>query len=149
MSIQPIVKQVESFIVTGFNVRTKNGDEFNEKTAKIPSLWQQFYTSELSANAINIFGVYSNYDSDANGAYTVTVGVKFERTDIKLSSVTIQAGGYLVFQATGSMPATVVETWKQVWEFFENNPKFRRKFISDFEVYRDSDKVEIYIGLDE
>lgn len=75
MSIQPTMKQVESFTVTGFSVRTQNRDEFNEKTAKLPSLWQQFYTSELVTNA-NIFGVYSNYDSGANGLYTVTVGVK-------------------------------------------------------------------------
>ena len=145
---QPTVKQVESFIVTGFNVRTKNSDEFNEKTAKIPSLWRQFYTSELSVNAVNIFGIYSNYDSDANGAYTVAVGVKSDRTDTKLSSVTIQTGNYLVFQATGSMPATVVETWKQVWRFFENNPKHRRNFISDFEAYSGPDQVAIYIGLE-
>ncbi len=64
MSISPTVKQVESFIVTGFSVRTQNKDEFNEETAKLPSLWQKFYTSELAVNA-SIFGVYSNYDSDA------------------------------------------------------------------------------------
>lgn len=147
MSIQPIVKKVERFTVTGFNVRTKNSDEFNEKTAKIPSLWQQFYTSELAVNTINIFGVYSNYDSDANGAYIVTVGIP-DRTETKLNSVTIQTGNYLVFQGTGPMPATVVETWKQVWRFFENNPKHRRNFISDFEDYSGPDQVTIYIGLE-
>jgi predicted transcriptional regulator YdeE len=58
MSISSTVKHVESFIVTGFSARTQNKDEFNEKTAKLPGLWQQFYTSELAANA-KIFGVYS------------------------------------------------------------------------------------------
>ena len=120
MSIQPIVKQVESFIVTGLSVRTQNSDEFNEKMARLPSLWQQFYTSELSTNT-NIFGVYSNYDSGANGPYTVTVGVKSDHAQAQLSSVTIQAGNYLVFQGTGPMPTTVVETWKRVWELFEKN----------------------------
>lgn len=147
MSIQPTVKQVESFIVTGFSVRTQNSDEFNEKTAKLPSLWQQLYTSELATNA-NIFGVYSNYDSDANGPYTVTVGVKFDCVQAQLSSVTIQAGNYLVFQGTGPMPATVVETWKQVWAFFEKNTEHQRNFISDFESYSGPDKVTIYIGLE-
>lgn len=147
MTIQPTVKQVESFIVTGFSVRTQNSDEFNEKTAKLPSLWQQFYTSELATNA-NIFGVYSNYDSDANGPYTVTVGVKSDHAQTQLSCVTIQASNYLVFQGIGPMPATVVETWKQVWEFFETNAEHQRNFISDFEAYSGPDQVAIYIGLE-
>lgn len=147
MSISPAVKQVESFIVTGFSVRTQNKDEFHESTAKLPSLWQQFYTSELATNA-NIFGVYSNYDSDANGFYTVTAGVKSSHAPTGLSAVTIQAGNYLVFQGTGPMPATVVEIWKQIWEFFEKNTEYRRNFISDFEAYSGSEQVMIYIGLE-
>ena len=148
MSIQPTMKQVESFIVTGFSVRTQNSDEFNEKTAKLPSLWQQFYTSELAATNANIFGVYSNYDSDANGPYTVTVCVESDYAQTQLTSVTIQAGNYLVFQGTGPMPATVIETWKQVWAFFETSTEHRRNFISDFESYSGPDQVAIYIGLE-
>jgi len=145
--MSPTVRQVESFIVAGFNVRTQNKDEFNDKIAKLPNLWQQFYTSELATNA-NIFGVYSNYDSDANGPYTVTVGVESSHAQTELSVVTIQAGNYLVFQGTGPMPAVVVETWKKVWEFFETNTEYRRNFISDFEAYSDPDQVAIYIGLE-
>lgn len=147
MFTQPTMKQVESFSVTGFSVRTQNSDEFNEKTAKIPSLWQQFYTSDLATNP-NLFGVYSNYDSDANGPYTLTVGVEFDSTSISSNSVTIQAGNYLVFQGIGPMPATVIETWKQVWAFFETNTAHRRNFISDFEAYSQADQVAIYIGLE-
>lgn len=40
MSISPTMKKVESFTVSGFSVRTQNKDEFNDKTAKLPSLWQ-------------------------------------------------------------------------------------------------------------
>lgn len=147
MSISPAVRYVDSFIVTGLSVRTQNSDEFHEKTAKLPSLWLQFYASELATNA-NIFGVYSNYDSDADGPYTATVGVKSSHAQTQLSSVTIQAGNYLGFQGTGPMPAAVVETWKRVWMFFEINTTYRRNFISDFEAYRGSDQVTIYIGLE-
>ncbi len=147
MFISPTVQHVESFIVTGLSVRTQNSDEFNEKTAKIPALWQQFYNSELAKNA-NIFSVYSNYDSDANGPYTVTVGVESDHAQTQLSSVTIQAGNYLVFQGTGPMPATVIETWKRVWMLFETNTEHRRNFISDFEAYSGPDQVAIYIGLE-
>lgn len=146
-SLSPMVKQVEGFIVTGFSARTQNKDEFNEKTAKLPNLWQQFYSSDLAANP-NAFGVYSNYDSDANDFYTVTVGVESSQIQGKLNSVTIQAGHYLVFQGTGPIPAIVVETWQRVWTFFEINTEYRRNFISDFEVYKGHDQVIIYIGLD-
>lgn len=129
MSISPTLKYLESFIVTGFSIKTQNKDEFNEETAKLPSLWQQFYASDLISHA-NVFGVYSNYDSDANGCYKVTVGVASSRDQTSLSSVTIKAGNYLVFEGTGLMPAIAVETWKQIWAFFETNKEHRRNFIS-------------------
>lgn len=147
MSIQPTIKQVESFTVTGFSVRTQNSDEFNEKTAKLPNLWQQFYTSELATNA-SIFGVYSNYDSDTNGPYKVTVGIKSDHAQTQPSSVIVHTGNYLVFYGMGPMPATVVETWKQVWAFFKTHTAHRRNFISDFEAYSGPDQVAIYIGLE-
>lgn len=147
MSLSPAIEYVESFIVSGLGVRTQNSDEFNEKTAKLPSLWQQFHTSGLATNA-NIFGVYSNYDSDDNGLYTVTVGLASSPAPAQWSSVTIQAGSYLVFQGTGPMPATVIETWRRVWEFFKTNTEYRRNFISDFEAYNSSAQVTIYIGLE-
>ena len=146
MSIQPIVKQIESFIVAGLSVRTQNSDEFNEKTAKLPSLWQQFYTSELATNA-NIFGVYSDYESDANGLYTTTVGVSGDTERTKFATVTIPAGNYLVFEGAGPMPSTLVKTWKQIWNYFEAESNYQRSFISDFEAYSGSDKVAIYIGI--
>jgi predicted transcriptional regulator YdeE len=146
MPISPTVEYVESFIVVGLQVRTQNSDEFNEKTAKIPNLWQQFYASGLAANT-PIFGVYSNYDSDASGYYTVTVGVASEHVQAQWSSVKIQAGNYLVFHGIGLMPATVIETWKRIWEFFETNTQYQRNFVSDFEVYDGAEQVAIYIGL--
>jgi predicted transcriptional regulator YdeE len=76
------------------------------------------------------------------------VGVDSDYTQTQLSSVTIQSGNYLVFQGTGPMPATVVETWKRVWEFFETNTEYRRNFVSDFEAYHGPDQVAIYIGLE-
>ena len=146
MYISPTEQYVERFMVTGLSVRTRNSDEFDEKTAKIPSLWQQFYASDLAANP-KIFGVYSNYDSDANGYYTVTVGIESSHAPTQINPVIIQAGNYLVFQGRGPMPATVVETWKRVWDFFGTNTAPRRNFVSDFEAYNGPNEVTIYIGL--
>ena len=145
-SIPPTLKYIEGFTVTGLSTKTQNTDEFNENTAKLPSLWQQFYASHLAAHA-NIFEVYSDYESDANGLFTVTVGVSDATKRAELETVNIQAGNYLVFQGTGPMPSTVVETWKQIWDYFEVERNYQRNFISDFEAYSGSDKVAIYIGV--
>lgn len=147
-SIPPTLKYVEGFAVTGLSTKTQNTDEFNEKTAKLPRLWQQFYASDLAASA-TIFEVYSGYESDANGLYTVTVGItdNSDRTDAEFASVKIPAGNYLVFQGAGPMPSTVVDTWKQVWDYFDAKSNYQRSFISDFEAYSGSDKVAIHIGI--
>lgn len=147
-TITPIMKkQVTSFMVTGLSTKTQNSDEFNDKTAKLPGLWQQFYSSDLAGNA-NLFEVYSDYESDATGLYTVTLGVADTREGAAFASVKIEAGNYLVFQATGPMPAAVIETWKQIWEYFDVQGEYRRRFISDYEVYSSPDKAAIYIGIE-
>lgn len=147
MFTEPSLQKVENFLVTGLSVRTKNSDEFNPETAKIPELWQQFYQSELATTS-KIYGVYSHYESDANGPYRLTVGVPSSVAPANFSStVAIQAGNYLVFQGVGPMPFTVIETWKYVWNFFEKNTQFQRHYQCDFEVYDGLERVEIYIGL--
>ena len=78
--------------------------------------------------------------------YTVTVGIA-SNTRERFSSVTIQTGNYLAFQSTGPMPFTVVETWKRIWNYFDNNREYQRNFISDFERYKSLEEVAIYIGI--
>ncbi|MFA6303200.1 MAG: effector binding domain-containing protein, partial [Legionella sp.] len=104
-SIQPLMKHIEGFSVKGVSARTQNSDEFDEKKAKLPKLWQQFYAADLATNQ-KIFGVYSDYDSDANGLYTVTVGIASDETS---SAIKVSTGNYLVFQAKGPMPAIVIK----------------------------------------
>ena len=145
-SLTPFIKYVESFTITGPNVRTQNKNEFNEKAAKLPNLWQQFYSSSLATNT-NIFGVYSDYASDANDLYTVTVGITSDEPQTKFSSVKVQTGNYLVFQSKGTMPATAIATWRRVWDYFEQTSAYQRNFISDFEEYNSPDEVAIYIGI--
>lgn len=142
----PTLKYTEGFTVMGLSAKTQNTDEFNEKTAKLPSLWHQFYSSALADNA-NIFAVYSDYESDTNGLYHVTVGILGKSDQTEFDAVTIQEGTYLVFQGAGLMPHSVVETWKRIWEYFETNNEYQRNFISDFEAYTNPDEVAIYIGI--
>lgn len=146
MLIMPAMKRVNGFSVSGVSVRTKNRDEGDVQTAKLPGLWQQFYAGTPSTKA-TVFGVYSDYESDVNGFYTVTAGVLSCHSQTEFSTVSIQPGHYLVFHGAGPMPVAVVQTWTLVWEFFEKNRQYHRSYISDFEAYSGSNQVAVYIGL--
>ena len=145
-TIQPTLKSISSFAVGGFQVRTLNSYEFNLDTAKLPALWGKFSNSHLARKS-PCFGVYSDYESDANGQYNVTVGVLDESSNPDLDIIAIQAGKYLVFTHQGPMPTAVIETWKQIWHYFAAEPAYQRNFITDFEAYTGPDEVAIHIGV--
>ncbi|MCR9191615.1 MAG: GyrI-like domain-containing protein [Gammaproteobacteria bacterium] len=142
----PTVKHVDGIKIHGFSTRTQNSDELNEETAKIPDIWQKFYASPLVNNP-EIYGVYSDYASDANGLYTVLAGVPFDSKKTYLDHMTIQPGNYLVFENEGPMPETVIKTWQEIWAYFNDTSPYQRNFLSDFEFYTSTDKVAIYIGI--
>ena len=144
--IHPTMKHIDSFTVTGLTVRTKNSDEFNQETAKLPNLWEQFYVNNPTPNT-TIFGVYSDYESDANGFYNVTVGATNDNQSAELNAVKINSGNYLVFQTKGPMPQAVIETWERIWDYFTEESAHQRCFMTDFEAYSNGDEVAIYIGV--
>ena len=41
--MQPVLKTITSFKLQGLSTRTRNADEGDIATAKIPALWQQLY----------------------------------------------------------------------------------------------------------
>lgn len=143
---EPTLKQFEGLKIYGFHTRTQNSDEFNEKTAKIPIIWQDLYATPW-VHETEIYGVYSNYESDANGFYTVTAGVPDAQNKTDLYEIIIPSGDYLVFEAEGPMPESVIKTWQQIWTYFTNTTIYQRNFLTDFEWYTGKDTVAVYIGI--
>lgn len=142
----PTLEFVHPFTVIGFHVRTQNSEEFSEKSAKIPAVWQQFSTSALAVHP-KIFGVYSEYASDANDFYTYTVGVLDEGQAGEFHKITVNSGQYLVFKGHGPMPLTVIETWKRIWAYFAEETAYQRTYTSDFEAYNGPTELSVYIGI--
>jgi len=149
----PNIKKVAltSKIITGLQARTKNADEMNPNTQKIAPLWGKFFSEILPKFGTNpppLYGVYSNYESDALGEFDVLVGADVLEESEDFKSVTLEAGNYLVFAAKGELPQTVIETWGQVWAYFED-PSIdeKRAFKTDFELYISETEAEIYIGV--
>lgn len=146
MNNKPTLTHVDSFVVTGFCERTQNSDEFNPDTARIPKLWARFLASN-SCPQSPIFGVYSEYETDANGYYTITAGIKESHILRDQHTIQVKAGCYLVFHGKGSMPMAVIATWQSVWQYFASLPTYQRTFDTDFETYLNADEVDIYIGV--
>jgi predicted transcriptional regulator YdeE len=95
-----------------------------------------------------LYGVYSAYESDANGQFTATVAVAVSAATPTFDTIEVGGGRYLVFEVRGAIPQSVIEAWGKIWPFFEASKKWKRRFAEDFELYRGQDKVEIYIGVE-
>ena len=149
--MQPTRQTLASPIaIAGIRVRTTNAAEFNPVTGKIAGLWGRFFSEGLFETLPGklpdspVYGVYSGYESDHMGAFDVTAGVAVTKL---YSQLTLQAGDYLVFSATGPMPQTVLQTWGVVWQYFQSSPDVKRSYATDFETYLSADQVAIYIGV--
>ncbi|WP_434580750.1 GyrI-like domain-containing protein [Pseudomonas sp. Z5-35] len=147
------LKTVEPFTVAGLQVRTRNSEEQQGDAARIGPMWQQFFTKGLfekvpaRQSESFVYGVYSDYESDATGYFNVTAGVEVDATSAGYPAVNVEGGDYLVFSAKGPMPDCVIEAWGLIWAYFADNPQTLRRFTTDFEVYSAPDSVAIYIGV--
>ncbi|WP_025129977.1 GyrI-like domain-containing protein [Pseudomonas sp. PH1b] len=147
------LREVLPFSVAGLQVRTRNVEEQQADSARIGPLWQRFYVEDLFDKVAPrepdsfVYGVYSNYESDASGHFDVTAGVALSGPCADYPSVDILGGEYLMFSAKGAMPDCVIQTWGLIWAYFQDNPQVRRAFATDFEVYTSADSVAIYIGI--
>lgn len=148
--MEPIRQRQEAFDVAGPSVRTTNGEESNPATGRIPALWGRFFGEDVMGGTpdrdpadLRNFGVYSSYASDAHGAFDVTAGVAVTSG----GTVRIEAGDYLVFNASGPMPQAVLAAWTQVWQYFEAHPEIRRRYRTDFEAYTSPVAARVHIGV--
>lgn len=148
-----MIAELPSRRIAGLSVRTKNADEMNFATARIPGLWQRFYAEGIAAKIENradphvTYGVYTNYASDVNGEYTLLVGAEGSGGE-GLTVVDVPAQRYRVFESRGEMPHAVIQGWQQVWEHFGRGDE-QRAYTTDLELYddRDPQRVKLYIAI--
>lgn len=152
---------IDGFFVAGVSTRTNNANEFNPKTAQIPTLWAVYRIDAVANDIVNqisnspTYGVYHRYASDANGDYSVTAGVAVVNTALtveeeNIDTIQVMAGDYLVFRALNidsiDMGQAVVQLWQAVWDYFNAHPDIRRAYQTDFEEYS-TDGVAVYVGV--
>lgn len=143
---------VEGFSVTSLAVRTTNAAEMKPETAKIGGLWASFYRNvapTLAANA-QVYGVYTNYTSDAVGEFDVIACANtalLNKMDDAVS-LSVPTGQYAKFSAQGAMPDSVIRLWQAIWAYFSaNDCPHARAYTTDFEYYKNKETVEIFIAI--
>ncbi|RZL94362.1 MAG: AraC family transcriptional regulator [Variovorax sp.] len=148
--MQPQLQRHDAFSIAGLTVRTSNREESDSQVARIGQLWSRFFDERVYEKTphrvydMRLYGVYSGYESDAQGAFDLTAGVAVSGGP---SAVRIEAGDYLVFTGQGEMPQMVLAVWQSIWQYFEQHPDVRRTYRSDFEAYSGPDQVAIHIGV--
>ncbi len=139
------VQDLTEMTIQGINTRTDN----QEGMSTIPQLWESFFKKDIpsqiksNADKSSVFAVYTDYESDENGKYTLLIGARINNLDEQnnLSMVNIPNGEYAVFTAPSK--EKVINVWQQIWQ-----SNLNRAFISDFEQYNlTTGEVTIFIGL--
>jgi len=142
------VSEIKS--LSGFKVRTCNANEMSGEGAQIGHLWQRFYSEiapELTSTS-QVYGVYTHYESDVTGDFDVYACTNTPINTVETDSIVLAAGHYLRFSGQGSMPHAVIDIWGQVWQYFSNEQcPHIRAYKTDYEFYKSSDEVEVFISV--
>lgn len=135
-------QNIDGFYVLGLEIRTTNAIEMSPQ-GKIPGLWQKFNEEQIFAKISSkldqaVYAVYHNYESDANGPYSLTVGVKVAETiniPEGLMLMHIPSQNYIQYtSAKGAMPMIAIDCWQTIWQQ-SNSGLIKRQFTYDFELY--------------
>lgn len=115
-----------------------------ENLREIPKMWQEAYSSgtedrllELNNGAIRgLLGVCVDQTEIEEKQMEYWIGTAFDgETPEGLSSITIPASKWSVFEVQGPMPESIQSLWKQiVSEWFPSNP-YEHAGIPELEVY--------------
>lgn len=146
--------EIDAKEIFGVSVRTTNANEMNPETAKIGRAWQTF-DNDVSVDyqgGERVYGVYYDYESDADGEFSVLAGT--ENRNESLEKATIQKGKYLVFEGKAAAPddsariQAVIDTWGKIWKHFDSEAlDYKRAFNTDFEYYKNQTDIDIYISI--
>lgn len=156
--MESTIIQKEGFAVIGIDTRTSNAQEADPATARIPGMWQRFFTEQVEeklsqrTNPAVHYAVYTGYESDYTEAYTYILGSAVSNLAALphgMMKVELPASRYMVFTAQGAMPTALIETWNEIWHYFTTSTIHQRASTADFELYdkNNPEKVEIYIAL--
>lgn len=129
--------------IQGVGVRTTNEAEAGPQ-GKIPQLWDRYFQSglqsKISGDDQAVYALYTEYESDASGAYTLIIGnradeVAAAENSDELQQASVPASRYLVFRTRrGPLMEIVPEVWHEIWSYFDQAAE-KRTYTGDYERY--------------
>lgn len=146
--------------IIGIELRTTNdnGKAFTE----IPSFWQKFYQEGIIEKIPNkssgeVYAIYTNFENEGKnnkGMYSLIIGCPVNNiSDIPegFISVIIPESKYAIFESDIGAPEKIGETWQKIWKISDEDKQFdaKRTYVSEFEQYKPSGKITIYIGIND
>lgn len=143
---------LEEMNAVGITARTKNSDA--NMTSVIGELWRRFYgegiyVSITSKSNHKALGIYSDYESDVNSEYSITVACQVDNTKSVPEGTIVRnipEGKYAKFVVKGHMQKAVAEFWEELWKM-----DLDRSYACDFEEYQNDDmenaEIHVYISL--
>lgn len=139
--------------LVGLSARTKNADEQDKTSAKIPALWKKFYGDIYRGQSEdNAYGIYSDYESDHSGIYKVSAAVEQGREktgENGLEELVIQEGRYMVFSTDELESPSVWGLWELAWKYFSSaDSEYQRAYTTDFELFYPDKRTELYIAIE-
>lgn len=146
------LRVVSEKIIHGLSIRTDNATEMTPNKGKISALWQAFDEAVPVdyKNGERVYGVYSDYESDHTGKFTVIAGFDGNQmpSNLTLEKVIIPETKYLVFTHKGEMPQIAIDAWTEVWHYFSNGKEeHQRLYSTDFEYYPNGNEIEVHIAV--
>lgn len=143
-----------TFFLIGVSTRTTN--EGGQSGTDINQLWQRFFAENVRERIPgkldeDTLTLYTNYESDHNGPYTVFVGCRVASLDKipkGMDGISVVGGSFAVYQRQGKIPDIVLGTWMNIWQ----ETAYKRSFLGDYDVYKpgtdtENAEVEIWVGV--
>jgi len=151
MSANIKIKPQSAFI--GFAVRTVNGTQF---VSDVAPLWEQLFKNNGIAQIPHrkndrFLVVYTDYAGDYTQPFTYLLGCEVASLDTVpqgMRGLQIPKQSYQLFEARGSYPNALIETWQKIW-----NSSLPRAYQVDLEEYpgnfnpAGSQPIDIFIGV--
>lgn len=153
--------QEREFTVVGISARTTNAREMSDEGV-IGKQWARFIRDGLldtipNRADSNLVAVYTDYESDHNGAYTFILGAKVSSAASVPSGMVakrVPAGKYAVFTTErGPVEKVIPESWAHINSLPKSAPGGDRTYQADFELYGPgaadprNAQVDIYVGI--
>ncbi len=148
----------ESFPIIGIELKTTTRDGKN--LVEIPQFWEKVMQQGQIDKIPNkkypgtVLGICIDFQTD--GVFSYITGTEVTSTEYIPDGMvckTIPAARYVVFTARGSLPGSIQDTVKYIYQEWLPNSEYQRANSADFELYDDrchggeNAEVDIYIPI--